>query len=60
MVDLSWVEMRLVMTRLIWNFDIVATDDLKDWDPTDNMKNMRAYSTWEKPQLMVKLVPRKF
>lgn len=52
--------MRLVMTRLIWNFDIVAADNLKDWDPEGNMKNMRAYSTWEKPQLMVKLVPRKF
>ncbi|KAF2102795.1 cytochrome P450 [Rhizodiscina lignyota] len=57
--DLSWVEMRLVMARMIFNFDLFNADAASDWDPEDNMKYMRAYSTWEKPELNVKLVPRK-
>ncbi|KAF1987323.1 cytochrome P450 [Aulographum hederae CBS 113979] len=51
--DLSYVEMRLVLTRMIWNFDIVNADDANEWDAEGNMKNMKAYSTWQKPQLNV-------
>lgn len=35
------MEMRLILGRLIWNFDIVSTDGAWQWDPTDEMKNMR-------------------
>jgi hypothetical protein len=50
--------MRLVMARLIWNFEIHNADDARDWDPEDNMKHMKAYSTWQKPGLNVKATVR--
>lgn len=45
--------MRLVLCRLIWNFDLINADSATDWDPEDNMKHMKAYSTWQKPGLNV-------
>ena len=40
--------------------DVVSTDGAWQWDPTDEMKNMRAFMTWEKPDLNAKVhvVPR--
>ncbi|KAK5169776.1 uncharacterized protein LTR77_005754 [Saxophila tyrrhenica] len=52
---LSYMEMRLILGRLLWNFDVVSTDGAWQWDPTDEMKNMRAYMTWEKPDLNAKV-----
>lgn len=43
---LSYMEMRLILGRLLWKFDIVSTDKAWQWDPTDEMKNMRAFMTW--------------
>lgn len=54
---LSYMEMRLIMGRLLWNFDIASADGAQQWDPTGEMKHMRAYLTWEKPELNVKLIP---
>jgi hypothetical protein len=51
--SLSYVEMRLVLSRMIWNFDLVNADSASAWDPEDNMKNMKAFSTWQKPGLNV-------
>ncbi|KAH7037429.1 cytochrome P450 [Microdochium trichocladiopsis] len=51
--DLSYVEQRLVMARMVWNFDLEPTDDMHEWDPEDNMKNILAYGTWQKPGLRV-------
>jgi len=53
MSSLSYVEMRLVLTRLVWNFDLTKADEAAAWDPEDNMKNMKAFSTWQKPGLNV-------
>lgn len=52
--SLSYVEMRLVLARTIWNFDLVNADSAVDWDPEDNMKHMKAFSTWQKPGLNVR------
>ena len=38
---LSYMEMRLILGRLLWNFDVVSTDGAWQWDPSDEMKNMR-------------------
>ena len=53
---LSYMEMRLILTRLLWNFDIVSTDGAWQWNPEGEMKNMRAFMTWEKPDLNCKVV----
>jgi cytochrome P450 len=52
---LSYMEMRLILARLLWNFDIVSTDGAWRWDPAGEMKHMRAFNTWEKPDLNIKL-----
>lgn len=51
--SLSYVEMRLVLSRMIWNFDLVNADSASAWDPEDDMKHMKAFSTWQKPDLKV-------
>lgn len=38
---LSYMEMRLILGRLLWNFDIISVDGAWQWDPTGEMKNMR-------------------
>ena len=46
--------MRLVLCRLIWNFDIASADDsIEQWSLEGDMKHMKAYSTWQKPGLNV-------
>ncbi|KAF2399643.1 cytochrome P450, partial [Trichodelitschia bisporula] len=52
--DLAYLEMRLVVARVVWNFDLENADEAKEWEPEGNMRNMRAYSTWQKPPLLVK------
>lgn len=49
--NLSYMEMRLILTRLLWNFDVKSVDGAWQWDPRDEMRNMRAFMTWEKPDL---------
>jgi hypothetical protein len=53
------MEMRLVLARLLWCFDIKQADAMTEWDPTGDFQNMKAYSTWQKPGLNVTLVPVK-
>ncbi|KAH6680155.1 cytochrome P450 [Halenospora varia] len=50
------VEMRLVLARTIWNFDLFNADNAMDWDPEGDMKHMKAFSTWQKPGLNVTAV----
>ena len=45
--------MRLVLSRMIWNFDLINADNASAWDPEDDMKHMKAFSTWQKPDLKV-------
>ncbi|KAL4919151.1 cytochrome P450 [Aspergillus aurantiobrunneus] len=54
--NLSYMEMRVILARLVWNFDVVSTDGAWQWDPEGEMKHMKAYTTWQKPDLNVKLV----
>ena len=54
--NLSYMEMRLIVAQLLLNFDIISTDAAWQWDPVGEMKHMRAYMTWEKPELNVKIV----
>lgn len=54
--NLSYMEMRLILTRILWNFDLISTDGAWQWNPEGEMKNMRAFMTWEKPDLNCKVV----
>ncbi|KAJ5629466.1 hypothetical protein N7528_003123 [Penicillium herquei] len=54
--NLSYMEMRLIVSRLLWHFDIVSTDGAWQWNSAGEMKHMKAYNTWQKPELSVKLV----
>ena len=53
--NLAYMEMRLVVARLLWNFDVVSTDGAKLWDPAGEMKFKKAFMVWEKQPIMVKL-----
>jgi hypothetical protein len=51
------MEQRLIMGRLLWNFDVYSADKAELWDSEGEMKHMKAFLTWEKPDLKVKLIP---
>lgn len=47
---------------LVWHFDIERADldapgAFDIWDPSDNLKHVRAFNTWDKPPLMCRLKP---
>lgn len=45
--------MRLVVARLLWNFDLELEQGQDDW-----VSSQRAFIVYEKGPLMVKLTPR--
>lgn len=48
--NLAYLEMRLVISRLVWHFD------LEDCTP-GNWRDQKVFMVWDKPPLMVKLKP---
>jgi hypothetical protein len=50
--SLAYVEMRIILARMIFNFDMELDPVSNDW------MNQDAFILWEKPELMVKLTPR--
>ncbi|KAF2099274.1 pisatin demethylase [Rhizodiscina lignyota] len=57
--NLSYMEMRLIIGKLLWHNDIEMHGDNKIWDPKNDHENMVVYNNWIKPPLWVKLSPRK-
>jgi len=51
--NLAYVEMRLVLARLLFNFDIKATPESQGW-----LNGQGVYLLWNKPALWITLVPR--
>ena len=51
--SLAYIEMRIILARLIWNFDMSIVDDSRDW-----MSKQRIYNLWEKGPLNIYLKPR--
>lgn len=49
--SLAYVEMRIIMAKILWNFDLTLMDVSRDW--TDQ----KSYLIWAKHPLMVKLSP---
>ncbi|OIW33137.1 cytochrome P450 [Coniochaeta ligniaria NRRL 30616] len=49
--NLAYAEMRLILARVLWNFDLEIMPDSRDWNKQD------VYTLWEKGALNVKLTP---
>ncbi|KAK1975067.1 cytochrome P450 monooxygenase [Colletotrichum cereale] len=58
--NLSYFEMRLIMSHLLWNFDIEleggkSGETARLWDMDGAGSNMKVYQTWFKPSLWINL-----
>jgi cytochrome P450 len=51
--NLAYNEMRLILARVLWNFDLVLGEESKYWN------NQRTYILWDKPSLLCKLKDRR-
>lgn len=50
--NLAWSEIRTILARLIWNFDMELLDECKGWE------DQKVFILWDKPSIMVRLKPR--
>ncbi|KAK8051841.1 cytochrome P450 [Apiospora rasikravindrae] len=50
--NLAYAEMRLILAKIVFNFDLQLADDSKEWLGRQNV-----YFLWEKPALHVHLTP---
>ncbi|TVY35570.1 Cytochrome P450 monooxygenase [Lachnellula occidentalis] len=50
--NLAYAEMRLILARLVWNFDMELAEESRGW-----MKDLRVFLVYEKRPLMVHLKP---
>lgn len=48
--------MRLILARLLWNFDIKLDNSTRDWL---EKRDHQAFAVWQKPALNVLLTPKK-
>ncbi|KAK8112892.1 trichothecene c-15 hydroxylase [Apiospora sp. TS-2023a] len=53
--NLAYAEMRMILARIIWNFDLGIAPQSRNW-----IEENRVYFLWEKPPLEVALTPRQF
>jgi len=51
--SLAWAEMRTILSRLVWNFDMKLVDPNEAWE------KQKTFVLWDKSSLMVKLQVRK-
>ncbi|KAF7514204.1 hypothetical protein GJ744_004529 [Endocarpon pusillum] len=49
--SLAYLEMRLILAKVLWNFDLSLEEESKHWT------NQRMHIVWRKGPLMVKLTP---
>lgn len=50
--NLAFAEMRLILTRILFDFDLKLADHSKDW-----LASQKCYALWDKPALDVHLTP---
>ncbi|KAI2468982.1 cytochrome P450 [Annulohypoxylon bovei var. microspora] len=50
--NLAYAEMRLIMAKIIYNFDMSISDDSLRW-----MKDQKTYVLWDKPSLNIYMKP---
>ncbi|GIZ44025.1 hypothetical protein CKM354_000723400 [Cercospora kikuchii] len=51
--NMAYHEMRLILTKTLYNFDLTLCEESKQW------ADQKTYIMWEKKPLMVRLTPRK-
>ncbi|OPB41811.1 cytochrome P450 monooxygenase [Trichoderma guizhouense] len=51
--NLAYAEMRLILAKILWNFDISLHPDSKEW-----LQDNRAFTLWQKPDLNIYIKPR--
>lgn len=49
--SLAYLEMRLILAKILWNFDLSLEEESKHWT------SQRLHLVWRKGPLMVKLTP---
>jgi hypothetical protein len=49
------MELRIILARIFYSFDLVPTDGAWKWNPEGEMKHMKVFTTWEKPELNLTL-----
>lgn len=54
LLSLAYAEMRLVLAKLVWNFDMELDPRSEEW-----IEQNKVFLLWEKPSLFIKLIPRK-
>jgi hypothetical protein len=50
--SLAYMEMRIILARVIWNFDMTLADESQDWHA-----RQKVYIMWDKGPLIVHLQP---
>lgn len=50
--NLAWAEIRTILVRLVWHFEMELEDDSVNWG------NQKVFILWQKPSLMVRLTAR--
>lgn len=50
--SLAYAEMRLILAKILWHFDLELVPHQDDW-----MSNQRVFALWEKPALQIRLTP---
>ncbi|KAH8778060.1 cytochrome P450 [Hyaloscypha finlandica] len=55
--NLAYLEMRLILGKLFWNFDMEYEAGRPEWVPLQDSKKLLAWIVWHKPALDVKLTP---
>lgn len=51
--NLARAEMKLIMGKLFWHFDMELVDKESDWT------QQSIYGLWDKDPLMIRMIPRK-
>jgi cytochrome P450 len=49
-VSLAYAEMRLILAKLLFSFDLELVDKERQW-----MRDQKVFTLWDKPSLMVRL-----
>ncbi|KAF9879140.1 hypothetical protein CkaCkLH20_03373 [Colletotrichum karsti] len=55
-MNLAYAEMRMILAKVIWNFDLQLAEESRDWL---DCERHQVYTLWDKPPLKVHLTPRK-
>lgn len=51
--NLAYAEMRTILARLVWNFDLALAPEGKGW-----LDRQKVFNLWAKPELPVFLTPK--